>query len=197
MAEKKKLTFQIALVGAIGAAAVAYAVLRKPRFLFDGVVASCEGVDGKNCAVLSLTRENGSGKLFAPFHGRVVKSSTDTMVIDSDEQPVQMTITFGGASPLPAAGTVFKSGDMIAQAQDAHVTMVRKTPGYDNKGNPVDTRPMATSAWLAVNGLSPAKKVGKSWCEDNTQLIVPKCVGTIFTAPELPRWSLRSVQITM
>jgi hypothetical protein len=154
-------------------------------------------VDGKNCAVLSFARSNGSGKLFAPFHGRVVTSSPDTLVIDSDEQPVQMTILFEGASPLPVPGVVFKSGDLIAQAQDAHVTMVRKTPGWDNKGNPVDTRPMATSAWLAVNGLAPASKAGKSWCEDNTQLIVPKCVGTIFSPPELPRWSLRSVQITM
>lgn len=194
---KKKLTFTIALFGALGLGALGYAVLRRPRHLYDGRVQACEGsapfygIDQK-CTELAMTRDNGSGKIFAPFQGSVYSATPvdgkQTLVIQSDSEPVLMQFTLDGGAPTRMSGK-FKSGDVIAQSERVKVSMLRK----EGTG----TVPMAPSAWMIANALIPASQRGSQWCEDSYQVIVPQCEGVTFRAPSLPKWSLRTVRMTM
>lgn len=201
MAQKKKWTFAIVALGAVGATALTYAFLRAPRHLYDGRIVSCEGNVSKGmitwkedvpediaCRTLSLARGSGSGKLYAPFNGRVLSATNSEIVIESKEEPVEFVFRFKGGSPTAPVGPI-KSGALIAQAEGVDVLAFRKQGG--NK------QPMAPSSWLITNAMVPASIQSDVWCEDSSKLIVPKCVDTTFAKPRLPKFSLRSIQVTL
>jgi len=183
----RKLTWKVALFGALGVGALAYAALRAPRFLYEGRVQACEG-QGKSCPALYLTRGTGSGKLFAPFTGEITKSTSDTLILESKAEPVKFVFTFRGGSPKALVGPV-KAGMLIAQAEFVTVTAFRRQGDQDVTLSP--------SAWLITNAMLPAETKTQKWCEDRSQLIVPKCPDTTFAQPTLPRFSLRTLQVTV
>lgn len=193
---KKKLTFKIALFGALGVGILGYAILRRPRYLYDGVVQGCEGdnvygIDQK-CEELALLRGNGSGKLYAPFDGHVASVSTvgdrEVLEIRANNSPVAMFFKFDAGSPAIHSGK-FKSGALIGQAERVKVTAARIEGSQ--------RQPMSASAYLIANAFVPASYSTSKWCEDKHHLIVPQCEGITFRAPELPKWSLRTVRMTM
>jgi hypothetical protein len=200
MAEKKKkITFKVALFGTLGLAGIGYAFLRRPRYLYDGRVQACEGskplmgIDQK-CTEIALTRGNGSGKIFAPFNGTVHMAAqtgkTQTIVIRQDGTPLMFHFTLDHGAPALQGGQTFKVGDVIGQAERVKVSALRNEGG-------MNMMPMSPSAWLIANSFLPASQVGDKWCEDSHQVIVPSCPGVTFRAPELPKWSLRTVRMTM
>lgn len=193
--KKKKLTFKVALFGTLGLIGLGYAVFRRPRYLYDGLVQACEGSAplmgiGQKCEELALTRGNGSGKIFAPFSGTVVSATPgQDLVIRQDGTPTVFHFRLGSGAPALQAGQQFKAGDVVGQAERVTVSAFR-----DEGGNMM---PMAPSAWLIANSYLPASQVGSKWCEDSYQVIVPTCSGVVFRPPELPKWSLRTVRMTM
>lgn len=193
--KKKKLTFKVALFGTLGLVGLGYAVLRRPRYLYDGLVQACEGSAplmgiNQKCQELALTRGSGSGKIFAPFSGTVVSATPGKdLVIRQDGTPLMFHFILDHGSPALQAGQAFKAGDVIGQAERLKVSAIR-----DEGGNMM---PMSPSAWLIANSYLPASQVGSKWCEDSYQVIVPSCPGITFRAPELPKWSLRTVRMTM
>lgn len=197
MAEKKKVTFKVALFGAMGLGALGYAFLRRPRYLYDGMVQACEGPTtlslDKQCTELALTRGNGSGKIIAPFDGTVSIATSvggkTNIVINHATKPVSFGFEFDRGTPALQAGASFKAGDLIAQAERL---LVRA-----NRTEGASSAPMSPSAYLIANAMLPASQVGSAWCEDKTQVIVPQCEGITFRAPTLPKWSLRTVRMTM
>jgi len=195
---KKKLTFKIALFGLLGASAVGYAFLRRPRYLYDGMVQACEGSDpligiDQKCSELALSRGNGSGKLFAPFDGEVQlvtnQGSGSTIIIRAKNSPVSFHCTLDRGAPSLQAGQTFKAGDVIAQAERVKVSATRTEGSAE--------APMSASAWLIANSFLPASQRGSQWCEDSNQVIVPPCPGETFRPPSLPKWSLRTLRMTM
>jgi len=195
----KKLTFKVALFGALGAGSLAYAFLRRPRYLYDGKVQACAGeppVIGldTDCTALFMDRGNGTGKIYAPFSGNVnsvvpIKVGKIQVVIRSDSEPVGFRITLDHGSAVAQAGTQIKAGDLIGQAERVKVNAFRDEGGK--------LSPMAPSTWLVANALTPAKMRGDKWCEDSYNLVVPDCDGVTFRAPALPRWSFRTVRMSM
>lgn len=194
MSDKKKLTFKIAVFGLLGASAIGYAFLRRPRYLFDGQVQVCEGsapligID-QACTEIAMTRGNGSGKVFAPFAGQVKSIEGGMLTIAANTSPTLFHIKLDRGAPALQPGQVFKAGDVIAQAERIKVSASRDEGG--------SLAPMAPSAWLIANSFLPAKIKGSNWCEDSYQVIVPQCPGVTFRAPQLPKWSLRTVRMTM
>ena len=199
----KKLTFGIAFMGALGAGAFAYAMLRKPRYLYDGEVVACEGSEpvygvDQDCNQVVMKRGSGSGKVRSPFTGTVVAVETwkksgltesPMLVLKSDSTPTIFKIVFDRGAPMVGVGTHVKAGEVIGQSEWLRVSAARQESGGE--------APLPPSAWLVANGLYPAKMRGKSWCEDEYQQIVPRCPGLQFRAPELPSWSLRTVRMTI
>lgn|SRR5690606_4337426 len=195
--KQKKLTFKIALFGAIGLGALGYALLRRPRYLYDGSVQACEGsppvygID-QRCEQLALMRGNGSGKIFAPFDGYVhdvqTVGYTEVMEIRATNSPVAFFFDLGSGTPAMRTGQ-FKAGAVIGQAERVKVSAARI------EGSQMS--PMSPSAWLIANAFVPASYPSSQWCEDSHHLIVPQCAGITFRAPELPKWSLRTVRMTM
>ena len=197
MAEKKKVTFKVALFGALGLGSLAYAYLRRPRYLYDGMVQACEGPTtlsmDKACVELAMTRGNGSGKIIAPFDGVVTIGTTSNgktnIVINHANQPVSFGFEFDRGTPALQAGASFKAGDLIGQAESVLVRAHRIEGA--------SSAPMSPSAWLIANAMLPASTQGSAWCEDSHQVIVPACEGVTFRAPTLPKYSLRTVRMTM
>jgi hypothetical protein len=197
MTEKKKtsLTFKVAVFGLLGASALGYAFLRRPRYLYDGQVAACEGPPDeveqffRKCGQLALKRGNGSGKLFAPFSGTVVSQEGNVMTIASSSEPILFHFEFERGVPKVTPGRSIKAGELIAQTDHVNVSASRQEG--------TQSGPVAPSAWLIANSLLPASQRGKLWCEDSHQVIVPACPGVTFRAPELPKWSLRTVRMSM
>lgn len=199
----KKMTFGIALLGVLGGAGLAYSLLRRPRYLYDGKVQVCEGSEplygiDQKCTEIAMTRDVGTGKIFAPFSGKVEsiteyvegnRPARPLLTIVSDTKPVAFKFILDGGAAIAQAGKSFKSGDLIAQAERVQVSAERR----ESTGN----MPMPPSAWLAANAFVPSRIKGDNWCEDPYQQIVPRCAGITFRAPELPRWSLRTVRMTL
>lgn len=192
--KKKKLTIAVTIFGILGASTLAYAFMRRPRHLFDGMVQVCEGsapligID-QLCTELAMTRGNGSGKIFAPFDGQVESDINGVLTIIAKNTPDLFHFKMDrGAAKVPV-GASFKSGDVIGQAERVKVSASRA------EGS---TRaPTSPSAWLIAHSLLPASQKSSLWCEDSHQVIVPMCEGVTFRPPTLPKWSLRTVRMTM
>jgi hypothetical protein len=193
------MTFGIAALGAIGLGGLAYAVLRKPRYLYDGEVVACEGsapVYGveQQCVQSVMKRGGRSGKVHAPFAG-VVESlgiwrqqgfkDSPELVLRSDAEPVTFRLVLDRGAPMAGVGTRFKAGEVIGQSEWLRVSASR------------GGEPLPPSAWLVANCFVPSSRRGKLWCEDEYQQIVPRCSGITFRAPELPKFSLRTVRMTL
>lgn len=193
---KKKVTFKVALFGALGSAGLAYAFLRRPRHLYDGEVQVCEGSSpligiDQACNELAMRRGSGSGKILAPFNGTVSMAANvggkQAMVIRDDNSPAGFHFTLDRGTTSAQAGGKFKAGDVIGQAERVKVSAFR------DEGD--KQAPVPPSSWLVANALVPASKRGSQWCEDSYQQVVPSCPGVDFRAPELPKWSLRTVRM--
>jgi hypothetical protein len=193
---------KVAFLGALGIGAVAYAAFRRPRYLYDGSVVTCEGSEPvfaieQDCDQLVLKRGSRSGKVYAPFTGTLTAVETwekpgfipsPVLVLKHETRPVIFRMVFDkGAPMLDTVGTRVLAGDMIGQTERLRVSAARLESGKE--------APMPPSAWLVANGLLPASVQGQNWCEDERHQIVPRCPGVTFRAPELPRWSLRSVRM--
>lgn len=209
---KKKLTLKIALFGTLGAGALAYAFMRRPRYMYDGTVAACEGsteevlTDGsatwtaafRNCRHLYLMRGANSGKIFAPFEATTdvtdLGDGRTMLTLRSVKEPLEFQLFLEGGTASVPAGSRVKSGSLIGQAARVEVG------AFLIEG--ANLAPMAPSTWLIANALLPAKHKGSKWCEDSHQVVVPSCTGpdgnlVSFRAPTMAKWSLRSIRMTM
>jgi hypothetical protein len=192
-----KVKAKVWVFGALGLGAIAYAAFRKPRYLYDGEVLACEGSQplygafAEQCTQLSLKRGGRSGKVYAPFTGTIAAVETDpspVLVLKHATKPELFRMVFErGAPRLSEVGMQIKSGELLGQTELLVVSAARLESGKE--------APMPPSAWLATNGFVPASVRGQHWCEDSSHQIVPSCPGVTFRAPELPKWSLKSVRL--
>lgn len=193
---------KVAFFGALGLGALAYAALRKPRFIYDGSVVACEGSEPvyaieQDCDQAVFKRGSRSGKVYAPFTGTLQAvetwerpgfSASPVLVLKHETKPVVFRFVLDqGAPRISQIGSRVLAGDMIGQTERLRVSAARLESGKE--------APMPPSAWLVANGLVPASVKGQNWCEDEKHQIIPRCPGVTFRAPELPRWSLRSVRM--
>lgn len=186
-----KLTSKAVLLGGAGIGLLAYSYLRKPRYLFDGEVIACEGSsEGENCTVLYLGRGARSGKIFAPFPGKVVvatKNSSESSVVLHTNLG-SLSLSLEGARSIPPLSVKVTAGQLLGQAERVRVSaFIQETSGM---------RPMSPSSLLLANGLRPASLPTDKWCEDLSQIVVPPCKGVTYAAPQLPGMSLRSFRMT-
>jgi hypothetical protein len=193
----KKISFKTAFFGLTGLGACAYAILRAPRYLYNGEVQLCEAGTplaglSNDCTALFLRRGSGNGKIFAPFSGVVRKSlqieSENFLEIESLSGPEIFTFKIRGTASL-AQGSSFKAGQLIAQGERVKVNCYRKEGNY--------LAPMSPSSYLVANALRPASIDSGKWCEDMSQLLVPSCEGVTFRAPALPKYSFRTIRLTL
>jgi hypothetical protein len=189
-----KLTASAMFFGILGSASLAYAVMRRPRYIYEGQVVACEGSEpvygiGQGCTELYMQRGGGSGKLLSPLAGTVTLAGAGVVEVTSTDGATIFSFKLAGATPTAALGQKLKAGDVIAQAERVLVSAYRAEGGA--------RQPMPPSAWLAANALQPASVKGPAWCEDSYQQIVPHCNGVTFRAPPLPKVSFRTLRMTL
>lgn len=191
-----KVTKKTAFVGALGLACLGFAAFRRPRYLMDGVVEACEGGEGTNCTSVSLKRSGGTtGELKSPFSGTVASMTPTAIMIASDNEPILYGVEFVGKTSLQP-GQKVKFGELIGRAESAKVKFFRVT-----RASGLEV--ISPSAWVAVNGLQLVKTPGGLWCESKKVLNVPRCEkgqsGYMdnFASPRMPRWSLKTVQLSI
>jgi len=191
-----KVTKKTAFVGLSGLALLAFAALRKPRYLYDGRVSACEGTDDADCTSVKLIRSGGgTGEFRAPFGGTVAFAGSGVLMVASASEPVLFGIEYSGA-PTVSAGQKVSAGEVIGRAESAKIKLYRvKQDG--------SLEVISPSAFVAVNGLTLAAEEGGFWCESRKSLSVPKCEKGVtgqfdnFASPRMPRWSLKTIQLSM